>query len=111
MMQQKKANANILNIDLLLIPHTAHSTFRRIAENKRVKEIAFLQEGIQLPEGMDAYRDAKMLLSNEHSFYYVGNLKEKNTMKYYNLEEKKLSLHLNSISLGRPNEVLIRYIK
>ena len=91
-------------IEELVIPHIFYYPFRKIAKSRYVKKISFYQESIQIPPGTLSEREGLMLKegSTDTSLFTTSDITVSNkmTMKYYNLNETFVPLHLKSIRLG-----------
>lgn len=103
------------SIGELILPHIYYYPFMRLAESSLFRTVSFYQESIQLPPGTLAEREAIMLQdpNAKTTLFTTGcaRLIEKLTMKYYNLQEPYVPLHLNSIILEDPIQAIKAYIK
>jgi len=98
----------------LIVPNILYEPFYRLALLDNFRSISFYQESIQSPPGTLCRRESDLLLdkSQSRSLFTCSNQKvnTKITGKYYNLNEPKIPLHLQSYVVGDKDTALCRWI-
>ena len=98
---------HIDHITEMYLPHVGYPPFAILAKARQIIKINFIQESLQLPQGMLAYREGMLLQDEKRETLFTSEdttLSKKLSMKYYNLQEKKIPLHLHSVGIGCINE-------